>query len=490
LTWPYLCFERLPDHFTEEGLRFRLQREGNTAAFISVAVSAVLCWKRLLQARPVFSSSAKETGPLPGLNIEQEVVARSLFQCFAQSPLSKACVILGKSGTGKTRLLLEFVSRYSTENCDKKVLLACPTGKLVVDLSTRVASCGLFPVCDVDTCHRAFGLELDGGTFVVRARDLKVYGLVIIDELSMISSDAAQRILALSKRFSFEVVFGGDFRQLPPPNVPLSQRICRSAPFWSCCYPFTLQTQVRIQDVVHQNFADIIRVRPPSFDELVSFVSPLALEPFFNLKFTPTSDALHAAVVAYPAHVWLCATNEGVSKVNKIRSALFVDDALSKVRSVEVFCIVDGFSERIELIRDMPVLVLENINIDDFVVNGVVYHVVFVRQLTLVLRNDVGEIRLLSAILAEDGSAFFPVRLAFAQTVHKSQGGTLENVVLWIDTFCSRLLEGLAYVAFTRARRCSSIKVFGCLRTAHFVPTLVYSGVLCSSLSVSVSSLL
>jgi Cdc6-like AAA superfamily ATPase len=103
LTWPYLCFERLPDHFTEEGLRFRLQREGNTAAFISVAVSAVLCWKRLLQARPVFSSSAKETGPLPGLNIEQEVVARSLFQCFAQSPLSKACVILGKSGTGKTR---------------------------------------------------------------------------------------------------------------------------------------------------------------------------------------------------------------------------------------------------------------------------------------------------------------------------------------------------------------------------------------------------
>ena len=49
------------------------------------------------------------------------------------------------------------------------------------------------------------------------------------------------------------------------------------------------------------------------------------------------------------------------------------------------------------------------------------------------------------------------INLAYAQTVHKSQGQTLQNVAIIMDT--SRIMSSLLYTAFTRAKKLRSVKI-------------------------------
>ena len=51
----------------------------------------------------------------------------------------------------------------------------------------------------------------------------------------------------------------------------------------------------------------------------------------------------------------------------------------------------------------------------------------------------------------------FPIRLAYAITINKSEGRTLENVGIYLNRAC--FVHGQLYVAFSRARSANAISV-------------------------------
>jgi ATP-dependent DNA helicase PIF1 len=109
----------------------------------------------------------------------------------------------------------------------------------------------------------------------------------------------------------------------------------------------------------------------------------------------------------------------------------------------------------------MPLIVIRNMDVDNGLCNGTKVYV------TRLLRHSIGVkvfncqndhefiLPRINFVSDDDEYPFvmlrrqLPVRPAFAMTIHKSQGQTLSNVVIYLNT--SVFTHGQLYVAFSRA---------------------------------------
>ena len=62
---------------------------------------------------------------------------------------------------------------------------------------------------------------------------------------------------------------------------------------------------------------------------------------------------------------------------------------------------------------------------------------------------------------------FFPMRLGYASTLHKTQGATLDDVTIWLDV---ANIEAAAYVALSRVREDAHWRFIGDPTVHHFTP--------------------
>lgn len=135
--------------------------------------------------------------------------------------------ITGKAGTGKTTLL-----RYFLKTTGKNVLVTAPTGIAALNLGGY-------------TIHHAFSLRpgttledvTSGGYYPGRfAKVLKRLDLLIIDEASMVRADLLDTVAAALERFGprpgrpfggVQIVLVGDLHQLPPVVSPAEEQFFR-----------------------------------------------------------------------------------------------------------------------------------------------------------------------------------------------------------------------------------------------------------------------
>jgi hypothetical protein len=478
LYWPRKCFERLPGHFEQEAIVSNILRAGTTLMFARSAASCVKAFKRLLAfPRPVPEYTVDQVR-IPDLNEEQLAVAGIILETSTSPDERRPFVILGKAGTGKSVVFLHLARRFYQDH-QQPVLYTCPTGKLVADVKNRVRIWGLEDVVVVDTCHRAFGLEISDGSYSVRSHNLHEYSLILIDEMSMLSASNAMRIVSKTANIAprTSVVFGGDFRQLPPPCVPHTERLVTSKAFWSSVHPrLVLHNVVRSDDRELLLFLEIIRVRSPTFEELRSFVSSRSYCRFWYVKGESSDDDIRDAVRESPNSTWLCATNKNVSRVNRVSTECYAERLVEAGQLVKTTEITDAYSEQVLLIPGAPLMLTTNVDIDEDLVNGEVFTFIEAGDVTLTLRNCLGEIRIIEQLQIPDGPierAIFPVRLAYAATIHKLQGSTLDNITLWLESGSVEQMEGIAYVGCSRVRKAGDIRFFGYFRTHSFIPTRV-----------------
>jgi hypothetical protein len=380
-------------------------------------------------------------------------------RCLAATRNGKNLFITGKAGTGKSTLLRLIRDSASP----KEIAVVAPTGVAALNV-------------DGATIHRVFGFrkDLTPDLHRYRAPDyLQEIDILVIDEVSMVSADlmdmmstALQRARHSSAAFGgVQVVMIGDLFQLPPVSMDEVRDTYYATDFFFSSRAFEesnvdtieLTKVFRQKDPLFVNILNAIRdgsVTDAHLDRLNARCDPSYKH---TIAESPSQGASQCMTIA--------TTRSYVDEINSRMLAGIRAEARTYVadRSGEI---EDKAFDSIEQLRLKPgAQVMMLVNQDDYA-NGTVAEVrglgddeitVFIpeigdeRQVKRYRWEVLKPTRKNGKIVKEVVGVFeqYPMQLAWAVTVHKSQGKTFDRVVF----DCKRIFEdGQTYVALSRCR--------------------------------------
>ena len=359
--------------------------------------------------------------------------------------------LTGAAGSGKTYVLREYINYLQNLNA-----------YIGITASTGIAATGMGGI----TIHSWSGLgvrdSLSKGDLqeIVEKKHVKdkvkKASVLIIDEISMLHHyrlDLLDRIVKEIKNSvepfgGMQVVFCGDFFQLPPVRKSFEPEVffAYHSDTWKnlklkVCY---LSEQHRQSDLKYLEILNAVR------DATVSEETLKVLETRFNKKadFEPTKLYSHNKDV----------NSENEAELSKISGKVFEYEMQERgrhnlVESLKKSCLAP---ETLRLKVGAKVMFVKN-NFEEGFVNGTLGTVekcVFEEIKVKILSGKIIDVVRETWRIEEDGRSKaeitqYPLRLAWAITVHKSQGMSLDAAS--IDLSAS-FEKGMGYVALSRVR--------------------------------------
>ena len=292
--------------------------------------------------------------------------------------------------------------------------------------------------------------------------DLQRLQLLIIDEISMINNELLDIISEyLSKIRENELAFGGcqivlcgDFCQLPP----VEGKYCFLAASWKAANINTVLLEELVRqdgDPLFQRILDKIRWGDCSNETLA--ILSIQQNKEFAYGIVPTKlYSINADVDRINQREYDALVAGGAP--TKIYKTLYSSGRISKAWAESV-----KIPEAVELCMGAQIVVTWNVSFDDGIVNGTRGVVCGLNDKSVVIRLSNGKettIDYIKMVCEFDETIkvrYIPLKLAYAFSIHKSQGMTLDAVELDLG---STIFEyGQAYTALSRARSLDSIKI-------------------------------
>ena len=384
--------------------------------------------------------------------------------------------ITGSAGTGKTYLLNKFTFYLKS----RKIIptIVAPTGIAASHLQGQTIH-SFFSLGIRDTVDDYYiDSLLDKKYLQTRFSKLKV---LIIDEISMVSPEifsSIDRILRAFKKNDnpfggVQTILSGDFFQLPPiSKVVKEKRFAWQSPSWKelelkTCY---LQEKFRQDDNVLISILDEIRsgkVTSASYDLLNS-----RLEKKLDIDFTPTKLYTHNIDVDR-------INNDELNKLNNT-SHTFKYKSEGTQKNIEKIFKSSLVLEEMVLKKDAVVMFIKN-NHELGYVNGTTGVVIdFDKESGLPIvktySGSVIRLKLEDWTIENDKGTItakvsqVPLKLAWAITIHKSQGMTLDSAEIDL----SKTFEvGQGYVALSRIKNIDGLRLMGLNDKALSVDPLI-----------------
>ncbi len=388
-----------------------------------------------------------------------EIVELSLEQnnlFYKMNETSENMFITGKAGTGKSYLL-----KYFKKHTLKRVLYTAPTG---------IAALNIEGV----TIHSAFGWNnlIDGNEIelsINKIELLKNLDTLIIDEISMVRADFFNQIdLILKKANNNKLPFGGkqiilfgDLFQLPPVAKKeacefLNDKYGGIFFFNSPAYNngnfkfYELEEVFRQTDKNFKSILNKIRVGKFSDDDINSLNEHVVDEvPRRVVQIVPKKDEANKinnenlkkiSAKEYEYHAKIL-VGEG-----KIEETDFPCDFDLKLKVGALIMMITNDREHKRWVNGTLGIVSElSPNIVKVTINGTEYEISPVPFNKNKCEYDREEKKL--KYIVEASVSQFPIILAYAITIHKSQGMTYQQIACNLD---SCFASGQAYVALSR----------------------------------------
>ncbi|WII72523.1 PIF1 family ATP-dependent DNA helicase [Bdellovibrio sp. 22V] len=366
--------------------------------------------------------------------------------------------LTGGAGSGKSFLIRHFMRELDP----KEMPILASTGAAAVLLGGR-------------TFHSFFGLGImEGGpdaTYARASKDTKLLARlrkvegVIIDEISMIPGQALMIAEALAQRAresklpwgGMRIISVGDFAQLPPVTQTSQRDWCFMNEVWRQSGFQTVMLSHN-QRVSENHFLNILSdVRHGLVTEQV--------RDFLN-EHIKTHDEDHPGTRLFPRKI--NAENFNQRKLNELAEEEVTIDSIyfGSEKHIEILMKSAPVPVKLVLKLGCRVMFLQN-DPQKRWVNGTRGIVTDISSDRITVKKDQGrEVQVDKSSFAlqdSEGNIMaqviqFPLTLAYATTIHKSQGATLDD--LWCDL--SSLWEpGHAYVALSRLRASEGLHLIG-----------------------------
>ena len=377
--------------------------------------------------------------------------------------------LTGPAGSGKTFLLNKYIE-YLKEN-NKGVGITASTGIAATHIN------GI-------TIHSWSGMGIKNNLSREDIRKLvkrsylrkrfKNTGVLIIDEISMLNDFQLDLVNQICQSFKnnqkpfggMQIVCSGDFFQLPPIKKEGEAKFVTESKIWDnmklkICY---LEEQHR-QEKEEKLYALLNNIRNNKVEEVENLLTSIDYE---------KKKSFLEMTKLYTHNINVDAINN--FELSKIPGEILAYDMQSRGNKNIVEALKSGSlaSERLTLKKGAKVMFIKN-NFEQGYINGTLGRIIgfndYRMPIVKILAGRKIEAEPATWTIEEDNIIKaeirqIPLRLAWAITVHKSQGMNLDAAEIDLS---KSFVEGMGYVALSRLRSLEGLKLLGINKMAFMV---------------------
>ena len=343
-----------------------------------------------------------------------------------QSLKNNFLVITGGPGTGKTTVIYGIYRALKKDNPKMKIKLLAPTGRASKRLSELTLE-------EASTIHRFLEWNKDSNTFSLNEHNKSDTNIIIVDEFSMVNNSLFASLLRALKPDT-KIILVGDKDQLPSVGSGnLLFDIISSID--NVVYLKELYRQAKESSIVKLAYAVNLdkELETESDDELIIKEEGDILDSLKKIALNHVKDDYKEFQVLVP----LYKGSHGINNINKVLQEVFNKKDILKNEKIINDVIYREKDKVIQLVN-MP---------DNNVFNGDIGIIEKITDKEILVDFDGNKVKYTS-------STYNSFALAYAISIHKSQGSEFKTCIIPLSTSYSIMLyRKLYYTAITRAKK-------------------------------------
>lgn len=404
----------------------------------------------------------------------------------AMESTNDTILIAGRAGTGKTTLL-----NYFHSTTKKNLVILAPTGTAAVDIGGQTIHSffKIFPQSDLRDVKKRAKRDLKNNTQLYKT--IRKLSAIVIDEISMVRADLLDMVdtylkITLQSVQPFggmQMIFFGDLYQL----APVLRSEDRKAFDQKYASPYFFDSQVMKSVLEHSELkffelSKIYRQKDKEFVEILNSIRNRTITEKgiteLNKRVLPTDFEAKIDVNSY---IFLTSMNDMASEINLAHIEKLSTQAKTYTAYINGKFEQNSFpTEEILILKPQARIMMLYNDPQGRWINGTLGTITKVKSESIEVKLDNGETYEVQPHIWEITQAYFdektstlkhstvgtfiqiPVRLAWAITIHKSQGKTFEKVI--VDLGRGSFAVGQTYVALSR---CTTLDGLNLKRPVH-----------------------